>query len=361
MALADIRIVMRRKSLRLWIDLENSPHIPFFLPIIEWLEDRGHRILVTSRDAYQTCELADAYGLNHTRIGKHGGAKKHGKLSDGIERSCRLIAWAGPRKPDAVMNLGSRTQNLAAKFLGLPIIEFMDYEHTLEIPFLAPTWLFMPKVVYESGYRPNSKVKVMLFDGLKEDLYALGYQHSSDPFEIPGINPRQILVVARPPAFEAHYHNPESEELFDACINKVLFSSQAIIMLLPRNQRQEEIMRSTHTDWFNGNRVIIPDKPINGLDLINRADLVLSGGGTMIREAAALGVPAYSVFKGAPGSVDRDLCRLGRVKILSSLCDIERYFWIGFRSRPGVNAPKNIKVWSSIRHDLRQITRDFHS
>src|SRR5580700_8853985 len=70
----------RRSNRKVWIDLENSPHVPFFLPIIKELEGRNCRVVLTARDCFQVCELADMAGLKYQKIGHHYGKHRMAKL-----------------------------------------------------------------------------------------------------------------------------------------------------------------------------------------------------------------------------------------------------------------------------------------
>src|SRR5437762_9318457 len=82
-------------------------------------------------------------------------------------------------------------------------------------------------------------------------------------------------------------------------------------------------MKDQSPHWFTGSKVVIPEKVVDGLNLLWHSDLVVSGGGTMNREAAALGVPVYSVFRGKIGAVDRNLQAEGRLILIESLEDVD--------------------------------------
>jgi hypothetical protein len=130
------------------------------------------------------------------------------------------------------------------------------------------------------------------------------------------------MVTIRPPATEAHYHNPESEVLFNAVIDYLAEQPEVKMVLLPRYDRQQEIIFQKWERLIREKKIIVPDKVVNGLDLIWHSDLVVSGGGTMNREAAALGVPVYSIFRGKIGAVDRYLSKIGRLILLEERADI---------------------------------------
>ena len=131
-----------------------------------------------------------------------------------------------------------------------------------------------------------------------------------------------MLVTVRPPATEAHYHNPESEGLLTEALLRFVGEAEATIILLPRNKRQETELRSVWAKDVASGRILIPDHVEDGLNVIWNSDLVISGGGTMNREAAAMGVPVYSIFRGKIGAVDHYLVDQGRLVLLETVDDI---------------------------------------
>lgn len=320
-------------GIKIWIDLENTPHIPFFGPIIRELQNRGHRVLLTARDGYQTCELAGFHGLNFQRIGRHYGKRLTAKIWGLLVRGGQLAAFAFQEKPQLVLNLGSRSQNLAARLLRIPVAEIMDYEHTSEPALLQSRWYFMPEVVHTSVYAGTASDRLRTYRGLKEDVYVPEFVPDSAILDQLGLRDAQVVVTVRPSATEAHYHNPESEVLFVRLMERVLATPGVKTVLLPRNQRQETTLRATHSEWFEGGKVVIPPQVVDGLNLIWHSDLVVSGGGTMNREAAAMGVPVYSIFRGLLGAVDRHLCEDKRLVLIESPSDVDHKIRIEPRGR----------------------------
>src|SRR5258708_17220566 len=131
------------------------------------------------------------------------------------------------------------------------------------------------------------------------------------------------VVVARGPAAkEGHYQNPESDELLSAALHFLTKQNEVCVVLLPRNDRQSIILQKEWSDCIAKGKIVIPRQVMDGLNLIWNSDLVISGGGTMNREAAALGVPVYSIFRGKIGAVDRYLAEKGRLVLLERVEDI---------------------------------------
>lgn len=342
-------------GLRVWIDFENTPHIPFFKPIIEALRRQGHEVVLTARDGYQTCELADHHGLEYAAIGHHRGKHLPAKVAGLLGRSLQLVRHVGGERPDLALNLGSRSQNLAAKLLGIPIAEIMDYEHSAESSLLGPRWFLMPDAVPSELYADPDGDRVRTYHGLKEDVYVPFFRPAPAILRSLGVDGASLLVTARPPATEAHYHNPESEALFECFMDRVLAIEGARVVLLPRNRRQEDALRRAHPEWFGDGRVVVPAEVVDGLNLIWHSDLVVSGGGTMNREAAALGVPVCSIFRGPLGAVDRRLADEGRLILIESEQDIVDKVALVPRSKPAEPSPEPRPALSDILGHLERI------
>lgn len=278
---------------KIWIDLDNSPHVLFFKPIIEELRNLGHEIFITARDTYQVCDLADRYGLEYVRIGRHYGKNKAMKIVGTVLRSGRLSIQVLKERPDLALSHGSRSQMLVAASLGVPYIMVYDYEYTTPL-FIDPTWIMIPEVIPDHAI-PYKKSRVLRYPGIKEDVYIPRFRPDPRILIDFGIDAKEILVTFRPPATEAHYHNPESEELFKASIEYLSAHPETRIVLLPRNANQKKFTIDAWPDLIASRKLIIPEQVVEGPNLIWHSDFVISGGGTMNREAAALNVPVYSI------------------------------------------------------------------
>ena len=302
---------------KIWIDLDNTPHVPFFIPVIRELERRGHRIFLSARDAFQVCELAAEKGLPITRIGRHYGRSPVKKVIGLFWRSAQLMPFWRRHKPDIALSHGSRSQILLGKCLRCPTIEIYDYEHSHAYPFLHSKWLIVPESLSRSNLHPKF-FHIRHFPGIKEDVYVPTFDPDPGILDELAIHPSDIIVVLRPPADEAHYYNPESETLMVEFMSRLIKTPGARAVLLPRNRHQEEMLRLTHPGWFKDHKTIVPARALDGLNIIWHSDLVVSGGGTMNREAAALGVPVYSIFRGKTGAVDLMLEQEGRLTMIHS-------------------------------------------
>ena len=324
---------------RIWIDLDNSPHVPFFAPIIEELKKRGYAVTLTARDAYQVCELADLFRFTYRCVGRHWGKHRVLKVLGTCLRALQLLPIIARERPKLAVAHGSRSQVIASVLLGIPSLCILDYEFAQSLVIMKPTWLMAPEII-----RLNESVRkshrVLQYPGIKEDVYVPTFKPDPSIKSRLGLDERNVVVVVRPPATEAHYHNPKSDELFTATIKFLGQTPNVHVIVLPRNHRQAISVQTSWPAWFAVGKLSIPKDPEDGLNLIWHSDLVVSGGGTMNREAAALGVPVYSIFRGAIGAVDRYLSDSGRLVLIETVEDLRIKVVLARWLRPA--APQNI-------------------
>jgi uncharacterized protein len=323
----------RKKKKLIWIDIDNSPHVPFFLPIIGELKKCGVELFLTARDTYQVCELIDYFSMPCRVIGRHYGKSKVLKVLGNCLRAVELLPIAVARRPDLAISHGSRAQVLAAKSLGIPTLVMHDYEHSTKTGFIEPDWILMPAVIPAEAMSRRAD-RVLKYHGLKEDVYISQFQPDASIFNQLHLDPSNLIVTLRPPATEAHYHNPESDVLFAETVHFLAEQPQVRMVVLPRSVKQNEQIRKEWAELIASGRIVIPSRALNGLNLIWFSDLVISGGGTMNREAAALGVPVYSIFRGKIGAVDKYLSENGKLILIEDAREVRTKIRLAHRVRP---------------------------
>jgi len=305
----------------IWIDLANSPHVLFFQPIIALLRDRGHEVVVTSRDFAQTVGLCELYGVTHTVVGEHGGATIAGKGGNLIGRVRELMRFVSPLRPSVAVSHNSYAQLVTARLLRVPSMTAMDYEHqpANHLAFRSASVVAVPQALPVAYVRRQgaSVAKTWRYPGIKEDVTLAGFSPSPGYLQSVGLEPSRVTVVVRPPADMALYHRFENE-LFAGVLQR-LSASDAQVVLLARTPQQVAALRDA------GYSDMVRDTcAFDGRELVAAADLVISAGGSMNREAAVLGTPAFSVYAGKPGAVDAWLVETGRLVAVSSAEDVAR-------------------------------------
>jgi uncharacterized protein len=338
-----------KRSKLIWIDLDNSPHVPLFVPIINELEKAGHSVILTARDTFQVLGLADHYKLHYVKVGRHYGANKLLKVLGTIWRSLQLATVILKEEPNLSLSHGSRPLILLSWLLRIPTILMFDYEHAAFLPFIKPAIGIAPESIDDSRLASDFKHGLRLYSGIKEDVYVPSFRPDSSILGHLNLRESDIIVTIRPPANEAHYHNPESDKLFAKVVDVLGQTPGIRMIILPRNERtQKDYIYRTWPAWCQEQRIIIPDLVIDGLNLIWHSDLVISGGGTMNREAAALGIPVYSIFRGPLGAVDKYLVESRRLVMIETQADVESRIRL-------VKSRKKINTGTGDRMALKQI------
>jgi hypothetical protein len=318
-----------RTLAKVWIDLENSPHVPFFDPIIKELKRRDYEVVITARDCFQVCELADMAGFEYRKIGHHYGKNRVAKLAGLGVRVLQMTQFVRRERPSISVSHGSRSLMLLSAMLGIRSINIADYEYadfrlTTWIGSVQKKWIMTPEVIPADIFEKAGLLKshILHYPGIKEDVYVPFFHPDPSIKDDLGLQPSDVVVTIRPPASEAHYHNPESEKLLMAVFELLGRHPEVKTVLLPRTHKQEAELRHARPELFATGRIVVPKHAVNGLDLIWYSDVVISGGGTMNREAAALGIPVYSLFRGTMGAVDKHLAETGKLVLLESEQDV---------------------------------------
>ena len=348
-------VARRRAGTRtIWIDLDNSPHVPFFAPIIEELGRLGYMVVLTARDAFQVRELADLFRLDYKLIGRHSGRNPVRKVAGLCLRALQLAPTILKTKPDLAVSHGSRSQLIASTLFRVPSLFIGDYEFSRGFALVEPTWKMCPEVIPDTALR-SSPGRLLRYPGIKEDVYVPRFVPDPHLRADLGLREQDLVVTLRPPATEAHYHTAESDQLFGAAIEYLIQRGDAKLVVVPRTDKQTQVLKSLWPDQFGDGTLRVPERVVDGLNLIWHSDLVISGGGTMNREAAALGVPVYSVFRGKIGAVDRYLSMKGRLVLLESRQDVHTRIRVVRRPRPARPEPDHGTALVSITNQIVRI------
>lgn len=345
---------VRAKKPKLWIDLDNTPHVPLFEPIVEELMSRGFPLFVTARDAFQVCELADKQKFGYVKVGKHYGKHPLLKAAGLVYRSAQLAPLVMKEKPALAISHGARSQLLLGNWLNIPTVLMEDYEYCRFPPTMRPTWVIAPAVIPDAML-PSKNRHIRKYTGIKENVYSWRFNPDPSLLKELGIAESDLIITVRPPATEAHYHNRESEELFERFMHRACRTPGARVVLLPRNARQGQLIRTQCPAWFEDSTTIIPSGAVDGLNLLWHSDLVVSGGGTMNREAAALGVPVYSIFRGTIGAVDRYLHQEGRLVLIDSNTSVDRDINLVKRNRRSISEVASKRTLQEIVDTIEEI------
>jgi predicted glycosyltransferase len=298
--------------MRVWIDMTAPAHVLVYRPLMELLREQGAEIEVTARDYAQTLQLLELHGMEAEVLGHHGGRSRFGKARSLFSRLHALRRWAKGRHFDIALAHGSHELTISARRLGIPSSTTFDYEWATlqhQLGCRAATRVVVPESIPPErleryGVRPP---KLRRYPGLKEEYYLSDFQPDRSVIGALGIDEARVLVVVRTPPDVSLYHRA-SNPLFPRLLDHLGKHPDVQAIVIPRTDEQRDYVRGLELP-----SLIVPPGAVDAQSLIALSDLVVSAGGTMNREAAALGVPVYTTFGGRLGGVDEWLMREGRL------------------------------------------------
>jgi predicted glycosyltransferase len=301
--------------MRIWFDMTASAHPVVFRPVISRLRADGHDVQITARDYAQTLGLLELQGLDHIVVGHHAGASRARKLAALMSRTTKLHSWANGSFDLAVAH-GSNDLALAAAWAHIPAVNMFDYEFAIQQHNIGCR--LASRVITPDAIPPTrlarfgaSSAKLRQYPGLKEEYYLADFAPDPTILEQLGVDMERVVVVVRPPPDVSLYHR-KSNPLFPRVLEYLGDRQDVQAVVLPRTRAQRE-----HVEALMLQSVIVADHAVDAQSLIAAADLVVSAGGSMNREAVALGVPVYTTYGGRLGAVDESLIRSGRLRPLT--------------------------------------------
>jgi predicted glycosyltransferase len=305
---------------RVWVDLTNPAHVVVLRPLVELLEADGHEVILTARPLSHTTELLDDWGHPYTAIGQHGGAGKLGKALAAGSRVAQAFGFARGKTFDYGLAHGSTDLPPVGRLLGIPNTTMFDYEWARlqhEVNCRLATRVLVPDVIPAErlahyGARPP---KLVQYPGLKEEYYLADFEPDPGVLGELGLDPGRVIAVVRTAPSYALYLGGSENELVPRVLRRLL-DEGAQVVVLARTDEQRRALREVDP------ALVVPERAVDGRSLAGLADLVVSAGGTMIREAAVLGTPVWSIFEGRRGAVDDQLEREGRVRFLGDPAEL---------------------------------------
>jgi predicted glycosyltransferase len=310
-------------AMKIWIDVDNPPQVQYLTPFREVFGRRGAGVVVTARDYGTTLEMLAARRVPHHAVDRAFGASKARKVVGLVRRAHALRGVVGNPAPTALL-AASRPAAVAARSFGTPSFIVGDYEfanvsvYRWTRSFLLHPEVVDPEIFVRRGLRPW---QLIAFRGLKEDVSFRGVDLDAVPAAVlpETRDPALVRVLFRPPAEASHYYDPRSRELALQALRHVAERDDAVLLFSPRAESQVADLEGL--PWSN--EPVVLRRPIPFVSLLKSVDLVLCSGGTMLREAAYLGVPAYSLLRSEIGGVDLHLERLGRVRFVTAADELD--------------------------------------
>jgi predicted glycosyltransferase len=306
---------------RIWADITNVAHVVVLRPLVERLEAGGHEVEITARPLSHTLELLEEWGHPHRVVGRYGGVSKAGKARAAATRTMQLLRFARARRFDYGLAHASVDMPPVCRVLGVPNTTMFDYEWaTLQHHVICrlATRVLVPEAIPPERLRRYGAAppKLVRYPGLKEEYYLADFVADASVVEqLEVADGRPLCVVRTPPSYALYLGGSENPLL--PPLLRHLAAQDCWIVVLARTKEQRAAVRALGLE-----RVVVPERAVDGRSLVALADLLVSAGGTMNREAAVLGTPVWSIFEGPLGGVDELLVREGRLRVLSDPAEL---------------------------------------
>lgn len=280
--------------LKHWVDIFNGPHVHFFQNADLFF---NHSIF-TARNYKPIPELIKLYGIDAKIIGVHGGKENIKKLNASSRRIVELADYIKDKNADVAVHKHSVEAARVAWGLGIKSISFIDNE--LMVPqnmLVCPlsNVLIAPICINQYVLRnfTPSHVSILQFDGVCEVANVYKYKPSENVLKKLNLKTDKPIIVLRGEPLLASYNKKSS--IVKNIIEKIKSDvPDAQVVHVSRDGEQIENVQET----------------FDARSLCYYADIVISGGGTMTREAALLGTRAITYFYN-PLSVDKYLMKFG--------------------------------------------------
>lgn len=304
-----------------WVDCTAAAHPLVLRPIVERLRARGDEVFVTAREYGQTLGILDRLGIPYTAVGSHGGASRVRKSMAVGTRSAQLAKLVWKQQPQLAIAHGSVDLAVVSSLFRIASVQMQDYEFAglqRQVSFRIAKRVLVPDTIpLERMRRIGAKEKKLIrYPGLKEEYYLADFEPDATVLNELGLDREKVLVVVRPPPETSEYH--ARNDLYEATIRRLSGAEGVQAVVIPRTGAQGAAVLA-----LDAANLIVPERAIDAQSLIAYADLVVSAGGTMNREAVALGTPVFTTFTGRMGGVDEALIAAGRLKVLDDPATLE--------------------------------------
>jgi predicted glycosyltransferase len=308
--------------LRVWVDLTNTAHVVVLRPLVELLEARGHSVSITVRPLSHTVELLEDWGHPYVAFGEHGGVRRVDKARSAASRTRRMLAFGRSHGPfDAGLAHGSTDLPVACRVLRVPNTTMFDYEWALAQHHLncrLANRVLVPEAIPPERLRRFGArgSKLVRYPGLKEEYVLHGFTPDASVLSSLGVSRSQPLCVVRTAPSYALYLGGSSTPMLPRLLERLDEEGVQTVVLVRNEDQARDVLA------LGLSSVIVPGRAVDARSLVAFADALVSAGGSMNREAAALGTPVWTMFEGRMGGVDEQLVAEGRLRVLHDPADV---------------------------------------
>ena len=311
--------------MRIWVDLTDASAVVFFAPIVRRLEDAGHTVTLTARRFAGADLVLKRYGLGGLLTTRHRGGGLGTRAVGLVNRTAQLIGSASSGRFDVACGSHASDFVLTAWTLAVPQMTVLDPDRLGRsnlVNVRLVDEVAVPEAVPVAGLAAMgaSRDKLFRYPGFKEEYYLHDAEPDPDALARLGVERRRITGVVRPAAPKMRVPEgrpaPGDEDLLTSVLAGLAGSRNVTLVVVARDQEQRRRLLGLELPG-----VLVPAGPVDGVGLMAAADFVVGAGGAMLREAAALGTPAYTLSRSA-GPVEASLLADGRLKRVAGAGEI---------------------------------------
>lgn len=290
-----------------------------FKPLFKMFEDEGINLLITARDYDSTFQILDDFGVKYQKIGEHGGEKLSDKLETYINRLKSLLPPVKKFNPDYFVTFSSVEGTRIAYGLQIPSMGYNDEPRNEPVckqilPFLDNVIVpfCVPKEWYTRlGADPD---KLLSYNGIDEIAWLSEYTPNIDILDKFNIEKGKYVIMRSEPSFASYFIDSLEPEvtLIDQIFPPIYeqFVDHTYFLLV-RTEKQEKYLKAKLKKYSDNKKVIITRYLSNIVDLCYYGALIISGGGTIVRESSLLSVPSIEFFPGDTAPQEKFLAENG--------------------------------------------------
>jgi predicted glycosyltransferase len=304
---------------KVWFDVEEPKTAVMFKSLFEMFQNLGLKLLITARDYDSTFQILDDMNVEYYKIGKHGGAKLEEKLKTYIQRLSELLPHVKNFSPHYFVTFSSVEGTRIAYGLKIPSIGYNDEPRNepvckLIFPFLDN--IITPQCIpvewyFNLGANPK---KIIRYNGIDEIAWLSDYSPNSQVLDKFDLEKGKYILMRSEPSFASYFiEKLKPEETMISQIFPSIYKEfpNHKYFLLVRTEKQEQYLRNKITAFSGNKNVVITRYLPNLVDLCFYSALIISGGGTIVRESSLLNVPSIEFFPGETAPQEHFLIKNG--------------------------------------------------
>lgn len=304
---------------RIWIDIEQPKTAVMFQSLIKKFEKEGSELFITARNYDSTFKILDDSMVKYKKIGKHGGEKLEDKLYTYIDRLKLLFPLIKKYSPDYFVTFLSVEGTRIAYGLKIPSIGINDEPRNKPVcklihPFIdnVITPECIPKEWYIELYADPEKI--IRYNGLDEIAWLSEYTPNEEILRKFDIKKGEFLLMRTEPTSACYLidklksHETLIGNFFPSIFRE--FPNYTYFLLVRSNIQKQFLQRKLKTFSIEKNVVIAQYLP-NLVDFCFFGAIIISGGGTIVRESSLLNVPSIEFFPGDSAPQEKFLIENG--------------------------------------------------